>query len=89
MRRRTRGRVTPKGSTGSGTGTGRYTPPIPKSTYVSPRWVPWVMFTLLATGMLLIVTNYLEVLPGGAKNSYLLIGLGCITAGFITATRYR
>lgn len=86
MPRSTRGRVTPKGTS---QGTGRYTPPIPKETYISPRWVPWLMFSLLAVGMLLIVTNYLEVLPGGAKNSYLLAGLGCITAGFITATRYR
>ncbi len=87
MPRSTRGRVTPKGIQSSGTG--RYTPPIPKETYVNKRWVPWVMFTLLLAGMLIIVTNYLEVLPGGAKNSYLLVGLGCITAGFITATRYR
>jgi hypothetical protein len=88
MARSTRGRVTPKG-TQQRTGTGRYTPPIPKETYISKRWVPWVMFTLLGLGMLIIVTNYLEVLPGGAKNSYLLVGLAAITAGFITATRYR
>lgn len=87
MPRSTRGRVTPKKS--ERPSTGRYTPPIPKETYISPRWVPWVMFTLLGLGMLIIVTNYLEVLPDGAKNSYLLVGLGCITAGFITATRYR
>ena len=87
MPRSTRGRVTPKGSQGSSSG--RYTPPIPKETYISKPWVPWVMFTLLGAGMLLIVTNYLEVLPGGAKNSYLLVGLALITGGFITATRYR
>ena len=76
------GRVTPKGSN-------RYTPPIPKEQKVSPRWVPVLMFTLLVLGMVVIVANYLEVLPGDAKNTYLFLGLGFITAGFITATRYR
>ncbi len=80
--RATTGRVTPKGS-------GRYTPPIPKEEKVSPRWVPVLMFALLILGMTVIVTNYLEVLPGDAKNTYLFLGLGLITAGFITATKYR
>lgn len=75
-------RVTPKGSN-------RYTPPIPKEMKVSPRWVPVLMFTLLVLGMVVIVANYLELLPGDAKNTYLFLGLGFITAGFITATRYR
>jgi hypothetical protein len=35
------------------------------------------------------LANYLGLLPGGAKNSYLLVGLGFITGGFVTATRYR
>ena len=80
--RPTTGRVTPKGS-------GRYTPPIPREQKVSPRWVPVLMFTLLIVGMAIIVTNYLEVLPGDAKNIYLFVGLGFITAGFLTATKYR
>lgn len=80
--RPTTGRVTPKGS-------GRYTPPIPREEKVSPKWVPVLMFTLLVLGMLVIIANYLEVLPGDAKNEYLFVGLGLITAGFITATKYR
>jgi hypothetical protein len=86
------GRVTPKGG---GTGrytpppSSRYTPPIPKEMKVSPRWVPVLMFALLGLGIVTILANYLGVLPGGAKNSYLLIGLALITGGFITATRYR
>lgn len=82
-----------KGTAGSSgrvtTPSGRYTPPIPKEYKVSPRWVPVLMFTLLIGGFVMIVTNYLGVLPGGAKNLYLLIGLGLITSGFIAATRYR
>ena len=76
-------------SKGTQPSTGRYTPPIPKEFKVSPRWVPILMFTLLGLGMLMIVTNYLGILPGGAQNGYLIGGLVLITAGFITATRYH
>jgi hypothetical protein len=76
------GRVTPKQ-------VGRYTPPIPKDKKVSPPWVPALMFTCLLLGMAIIITNYLDILPGGTKNAYLFVGLGLITAGFVTATQYK
>ena len=76
------GRVTPPPSA-------RYTPPIPKEQKVSPMWVPVLMFTLFGLGIIVILTNYLGLLPGKAKNEYLLLGLGLITGGFIVATRYR
>jgi hypothetical protein len=82
-----RGRVTEKKPTTLPGG--RYTPPVPREVKISPMWVPVMMFALLGLGMIVIVINYLGVLPGGADNKYLLIGLGLITAGFITATRYR
>jgi hypothetical protein len=100
MARRTKdapGRVTPKGGHKSATKPGRvtppassrYTPPVPKEYKVSPVWVPVLLLTLLIAGMLVILSNYLGLLPGGASNGYLLGGLGLITAGFIVATRYR
>jgi hypothetical protein len=85
------GRVTPK-QTAKPASSGRYTPPIPREVKVSPKWVPVLMFVFLITGLLVIVLNYLGVLPtksGDASNWYLLLGLGLITAGFITATGYR
>lgn len=75
-------RVTPKG-------TGRYTPPVPKEVKVSPIWVPILMFACLGLGMAMIITNYVNVLPGSPSNGWLLGGLGLITAGFITATKYH
>jgi hypothetical protein len=69
---------------------GRYTPPNPKSTKSSPLWVPAAMFTCLLLGLLVIVANYLGLLPGGkAQNSSLLIGLGLMIAGFGLSTQYR
>ena len=89
------GRVTPKGGNVAPKGahmptSGRYTPPIPQEYKVSPRWVPIVMGILLIAGMLTIICNYLNLLPGDdPSNAYLLGGLGLITAGFIVATRWR
>jgi hypothetical protein len=77
-------RVTPKG-----TESGRYTPPTPRTEKVSPIWVPILMFSLLGLGMLMIILNYVNVLPKSPHNGWLLGGLGCITAGFITATKYH
>jgi hypothetical protein len=96
--RRTTGRVTPKGGTSkskpapvvdAGIASGRYTPPIPKEQKVSPWWVPALMFTFLGAGVLVIVLNYVGLLPGDTSNAYLLAGLGLITAGFVTATNYH
>jgi hypothetical protein len=73
-------------------GSGRYTPPVPKEQKISPPWVPVLMFGLLGLGALIIILNYLGVLPtasGEASNWYLLLGLGLITGGFITATQYH
>jgi hypothetical protein len=86
------GRVTPKGGPQRPTrpeASSRYTPPIPPEMKVSPMWVPVLMFALLGLGLLIIFLNYLGVLPGGTKNSYLLVGLGSILGGIITATQYH
>ena len=88
------GRVTPKGGPQDGRSarppaSSRYTPPIPLEQKVSAPWVPVVMFALLGIGLLVIFLNYLGVLPGDTKNSYLLVGLGFILGGIVTATQYR
>jgi hypothetical protein len=86
------GRVTPKGghtNVPRPEPSSRYTPPVPRSQKVSPTWVPVLMFTLLAIGLVIIFCNYLGVLPGGTKNTYLLAGLGTILGGIITATQYH
>jgi hypothetical protein len=93
--RRTSGRVTPKGGhapTGrpsSAEQSGRYTAPIPREQKVSPMWVPVLMFAFLIAGVLVIVLNYVNLLPGDANNGYLLLGLLLITLGFVTATNYH
>jgi hypothetical protein len=68
----------------------RYTPPPPKKKARSPLWVPATMFTMLMTGVIVIVLNYLQLLPGGsAENRYLFVGLGLFTGGAILSTQLR
>ncbi len=85
VRRRRGGRVTPRQTTPSG----RYTPPIPREQKISPMWVPVLMFALLGAGALIIVLNYIGLMPGDTSNWYLVLGLGLILGGIITATNYH
>ncbi|HJO80276.1 MAG: hypothetical protein QF638_02380 [Acidimicrobiales bacterium] len=75
--------MTPKGGDSqqgvSGTGAGGS----------SPTWVPVLMFGLLGLGILIIFFNYVGWMPGGTSNGILLLGLGSILGGIITATQYR
>ena len=54
----------------------RYTPPPPKKAPPSKLWVPVGLTTLLAVGLIVVVTNYLNLLPGpDTENRYLLLGI--------------
>jgi hypothetical protein len=96
MPRRTKeapGRVTPSADArrqaAAGTSTGRYTAPLPVDYRHSPWWVPAVMLTFFACGLLMIVLNYISLLPSAPNNWYLLGGLGLIICGFAVSTQYR
>ncbi len=84
------GRATPKGGApAKASASGRYTPPIPREVRRSPAWFPFVLLGFLVIGLLLIVLNYVNVLPGGTNNYYLLVGIAGIVAGLIMATFYH
>jgi hypothetical protein len=55
----------------------------------SPRWYGWLIVALLSLGMLMIILNYLSVLPGSVSSWYLVAGLVIMFAGFYLATRYK
>ena len=67
----------------------KVTPPKAKTLPPSKLWVPALMFSLLGIGVTVIVTNYFGILPGGANNKFLLIGIAQVTGGFIVATMLR
>ncbi|MEM9200764.1 MAG: cell division protein CrgA [Actinomycetota bacterium] len=88
-RRVSGGRTTPKG-----TRPDSYTPPsLPSNTGYedmepSPPWVAGLMFGLLGLGVLTILINYVGSF-WDTNNGILLLGLGMILGGIITATQYR
>ncbi|MEZ5321334.1 MAG: cell division protein CrgA [Microthrixaceae bacterium] len=88
-------RVTPKGTRPGdrphGTKPGRYTAPKPVDKYdlPSPMWVPVTMFSLFGVGLLAIILNYANSLPGAPSNWYLMGGLLAILFGIITSTQLR
>jgi hypothetical protein len=72
----------------------RHTPSQPTSgrRAPSPRWVPVLMFALWGLGLLLIVLNYMGVLPGtedAGNGWYLVAGLVSILGGIMVATQYH
>lgn len=68
---------------------GKYTAPIPKGVRRSPKWFGVGVLVLLVGGLLLILLNYMTVLPGSVSTWYLVVGLVVIFLGFVMATRYR
>jgi hypothetical protein len=67
----------------------RYTAPIPKSVRHSPGWYGPLLLVLLVAGLLMIVGNYVGIMPGGTSNWYLIGGLAGIVVGAMMATRYH
>jgi hypothetical protein len=68
---------------------GRVTAKRPASDDHSPHWYGWLIVDLLAFGMLMILLNYLSVLPGSVSSWYLVAGLVVMFTGFYLATRYK
>jgi hypothetical protein len=97
MPRRTKdapGRVTPTAEARRQAGVnptigGRYTAPLPVEYRHSPWWVPAFMLGFFVLGLLMIVLNYISLLPSAPSNWYLLGGLGLIVCGFAVSTQYR
>jgi hypothetical protein len=68
---------------------GKVTRRRPVSADRSPHWYGWLLVDLLVFGMMVIVLNYLQVLPGSASPWYLALGLVTMFTGFYLATRYK
>jgi Cell division protein CrgA len=68
---------------------GRYTAKRPQDSSKSPRWFGALILELLGFGLLVIILNYLNVLPGAVSPWYLVLGLAAMFAAFFLATRYK
>jgi hypothetical protein len=83
------GRATPKAAPGRAEKPGRYTPPIPRQVRQSPKWFPYTILGLMGLGVLAIVLDYIDILPGGTNTWYLIGGIVAIVSGLIMATFYH
>jgi hypothetical protein len=66
-------------------------PPKPKPK-PSPRWFGPLILGFMFVGVMVIVLNYLGLMPtstGQASNLWLWVGLGSIAVGFVGATQLR
>ena len=66
----------------------RYTPPMPKEYYESPRWVPVMMAVFIGLGAVSIISRYL-VPSFNNTNTPVLVGLCFMLAGLFTATKWK
>lgn len=68
---------------------GRVTAKRERSQDHSPRWFGWLLLDLMLFGVLVIILNYLQVLPGSTSSWYLALGLASLFGSFYLATRYK
>jgi hypothetical protein len=80
------GRATPARSR---TTSGRHTPPVPKNVRKSPRWMGFLIVATFVLGALVVILDYVGLLPGGVNNAWLLAAIGAVFVGLLLATRYH
>ncbi|HEY1825965.1 MAG TPA: cell division protein CrgA [Acidimicrobiales bacterium] len=68
---------------------GRVTKKQPATAKKSPRWHGWSILALIVVGVLVIILNYLDALPGATSAWYLAGGLAAVFVAFYLATGYR
>jgi hypothetical protein len=66
-----------------------YIPPSKPKAKSSPLWVGALFFTLIAAGVIVIITHYLGILPNGTQPYQLWLGLGMIASSFVVATQWH
>lgn len=55
----------------------------------SPTWYIALMFGLMGVGIVVILLNYVRLLPGAPTNTWLLAGLAGIGVGFGMTLNFR
>lgn len=55
----------------------------------SPGWYVALMFGLMVIGGLMIILNYIDLMPGGTQGYWLIGGLAAIGVGFAMTLNYR
>ncbi len=66
-----------------------HAPPPPKEVKVSPTWYVATMFSLITSGVLIIILNYIDLMPFDDPVNWLYVGLGSIGVGFMMTLNYH
>jgi len=64
-------------------------PPPPKEVKVSPTWYIVLMGTLMAVGVIVIILNYIGLMPFDDPINWLYVGLGSIGVGFMMTLNFN
>jgi hypothetical protein len=68
---------------------GKYTKPVGAHVNESPRWYGPSIVAIMVLGLMIIILNYLGVLPDSVSQWYLLAGIVVIFAGFAAMMKFR
>ena len=63
--------------------------PVAGGDLASPTWMGWLIGILFLIGLVLIVSNYMSWLPSSPASAWILVGLGFVLGGIMTATRWH
>jgi hypothetical protein len=76
-------------SAGPSVQSARYTPPVAKRVRKSSPLLGITILALFLVGVLVVILNYADLLPGGVDNIWLVVAIAIIFVGLILATRYH
>lgn len=62
--------------------------PEPAKHKESPTWYVAIMFGFMVLGALVVILNYIGLVPGGTDSIWLYSGLGLIGVGFVMTLNY-
>lgn len=65
------------------------TPPPPKEVKVSPTWYIVLMSVLMALGVLVIILNYIDLVPFDDAVNWLYVGLLSIAVGMVMLLNFH
>jgi len=66
-----------------------HTPPPPKEVKVSPTWYVGLMATLMTAGVLIIILNYIDLMPFDDPINWLYMGLLAIAVGMVMLLNFH
>ena len=66
-----------------------HTPPPPKDVKVSPTWYIVLMSVLMALGVIIIILNYIDLMPFDDPINWLYVGLLSIAVGMVMLLNFH